>query len=242
MEQHFSGEEKVGAIVAAFPGASHLFKEVNIDFCCGGDLSLRQAIRQRKLDENEILRRLNESYAEMKSRDSRRETDWRAAPIADLIDHIVQHHHVYLRKELPLLSEFVTKILRVHGSGHPELSLLHKAFHQMKIELDQHLIVEEEVLFPLLRQYAEEPTAEKREQAVKGLRELETDHHTVGNYLKEMRAVTDGYALPPGACRTYTLAFQKLIELESDLFQHIHLENNVLFPRIEDQPVPPMGG
>lgn len=236
MERHFSGAEKIGAIVADFPGAGNLFKEVQIDFCCGGDRSLLEAIREQKLDEHEILRRLNESYAETQTRSADGGTDWREAPIADLIDHIVNRHHTFLRQELPLLSEFVSKILRVHGGGHPELSQLYKAFHQMKIELDQHLITEEEVLFPLLRQYADEPTAEKREQTIKGLHELETDHSVVGDFLKEMRAITDGYALPPEACRTYTLAFQKLAELESDLFEHIHLENNVLFRRIEEQP------
>jgi regulator of cell morphogenesis and NO signaling len=235
MDQHFSGEEKIGSIVSDFPGASNLFKEVQIDFCCGGDRSLLEAIRQKKLDENKILRRLNESFAEMKSKDENDETDWREAPIAELIDHIVNHHHAYLRKELPLLSEFVTKIFRVHGGAHVELAVLHKRFHQMKIELDQHLITEEEVLFPLLQQYASQPTAEIHERAIKGLYELESDHSVVGDYLKEMRMITNGYALPPEACKTYTLTFHKLGELESDLFQHIHLENNILFQRIENR-------
>jgi regulator of cell morphogenesis and NO signaling len=190
------------------------------------------------LDENEILRRLNESFAEMKSKDENDETDWREAPIAELIDHIVNHHHAYLRKELPLLSEFITKIFRVHGGAHVELAVLHKRFHQMKIELDQHLITEEEVLFPLLKQYASQPTAEIHERAIKGLHELESDHSVVGDYLKEMRMITNGYALPPEACKTYTLTFHKLGELESDLFQHIHLENNILFQRIENRECP----
>ncbi|WP_127580054.1 iron-sulfur cluster repair di-iron protein [Paenibacillus koleovorans] len=237
MNQHFSGEEKIGSIVSVFPGASHLFKEVQIDFCCGGDRSLLEAIRQKNRDEHEILRRLNESFAEMKNKAEQGGTDWREEPIADLIDYIVNHHHAYLRKELPLLSEFITKVLRVHGGDHIELSLLHKRFHQMKIELDQHLIAEEEALFPLLKQYASRPVPEKHEQVIKSLRELETDHSAVGYYLREMRTITNGYALPPEACRTYTVAFHKLVELESDLFQHIHLENNILFPRIENQEV-----
>lgn len=234
MDQHFSGDEKIGAIVSDFPGSSNLFKEVQIDFCCGGDRSLLEAIRQKKLNEHEILRRLNESFAEMNNKKKSGEADWREAPIADLIDHIVNHHHAYLRKELPLLSEFVTKIFRVHGVAHIELSTLHKRFHQMKIELDQHLIAEEEVLFPLLKQYADQPTAERHDQAVKVLHEMESEHRVVGDFLKEMRKITDGYAIPPEACNTYTLTFHKLEELESDLFQHIHLENNVLFPRIEN--------
>lgn len=235
MNQHlFTSEEKIGDIVAVFPGASNLFKELLIDFCCGGDRTLAEAIDQRKLDEGEVLNRLNESYIEYTNREASKEIDWREASIVDLIDHIVNVHHEYLRNELPILSQFVTKIVRVHG-GKEDLVLpaLHKKFHEMKIELDQHLITEEEILFPLMRQYASNPTTELHEQVIKGLHVLETDHSSVGDALKEMRTMTGGYKLPSEACRTYTLTFQKLDELESDMFQHIHLENNILFPRIE---------
>ncbi|RED77440.1 iron-sulfur cluster repair di-iron protein [Cohnella phaseoli] len=233
MSQQFNGEEKIGDIVADFPGASHLFKETKIDFCCGGDRPLAEAARGQQLDLDELLRRLNESYEEAAARNVAAEADWKTAPIADLIDHIVTRHHGYLKKELPLISELLTKVLRVHGAGHPELAALHRQFHQMKIELDQHLIAEEEALFPLLKRYAAEPSAEAQQKAVEGLDDLEQDHSVVGDYLKEMRAKSDGYALPAEACTTYSLAFGKLVELEADLFEHIHLENNVLFPRVE---------
>lgn len=193
-------------------------------------------IRERGLDGNDIVNLLNEEYKAMKMKSFGNDLGWREAHVADLIDHIVSTHHYYLRKELPVLSEFVTKILRVHGAAHGEIAALHKRFHQMKIELDQHLITEEEVLFPLLKRYASEPSEELREQTIKGLRELESDHSLVGDCLKDMRQLTNDYALPPDACRTYTLTYQKLVELESDIFQHVHLENNILFPRIEAQP------
>lgn len=234
MEQRYNGEEKIGAIVADYPGASNLFKEVKIDFCCGGDRSLLEAIRHKNLDENEILRRLNEGYASMIGKNALADTDWRTAPVSDLIDYIVDTHHGYLRKELPLLSEFITKILRVHGGGHPEIAALYKRFHLVKMELDEHLIAEEEVLFPKLKQLADNPPAEQIERTIGELRDLEADHSDVGDGLRDMREITNDYALPPEACGTYTLAYKKLAELESDLFQHIHLENNVLFPRIEE--------
>ncbi|UFJ41759.1 iron-sulfur cluster repair di-iron protein [Brevibacillus humidisoli] len=237
MEQRYSGEEKIGHIVSEFPGASNLFKELKIDFCCGGNRSLGDAIRQRKLDEGDVLRRLNKSFAEWKQKEAHDQTDWRVAPISELIDHIIHVHHAYLRVELPLLSEFITKLLRVHGLTHGELSTLHRQFHQMKIELEQHLMIEEESLFPLMKEYATHPSRALLERTLKGLRDVENDHSAVGDYLQEMRAATEGYALPHDACRTYTITFHKLVELESDLFQHIHLENNILFPRIEEQAV-----
>lgn len=233
MRRSISGDDKLGDIVAEYPGAGRLFKEARIDFCCGGDRSLREAIRQGTGDENELLRQLNEAYDEWLNKGKKSEKDWRTASIGDLIDHIVDRHHAYLRLELPLISEYVTKILRVHGGKHDELFMLHKLYHQMKIELEQHLIAEEEKLFPLLKQYAAQPTVELYERAIRGLMELEADHNTVGDYVKEMRLITNEYALPSDACGTFTLAYRKLDELETDLYEHIHLENNVLFPRFE---------
>lgn len=229
MTQRFTGAEKISDIVSEFHGASNLFKEYKIDFCCGGGQILSEVIRQKNLDESEILKKLNESYDEMINRD--KETDWRKASVSELINQIVHVHHAYLKKELPVLSAFTTKILRVHGENHQELATLHRLFHHMQTELEQHLIVEEEILFPMLEQYEADPSPELYEKTVKRIQELETDHSGVGNYLKEMREVTNGFELPLGACRTFTLTYLKLIELESDLFEHIHLENNILFPR-----------
>ncbi|CAH1208683.1 Iron-sulfur cluster repair protein YtfE [Paenibacillus plantiphilus] len=234
MEKRYDGREKIGDIVAEFPGASNLFKEAQIDFCCGGDRTLLSVIGQKGLDEAGIIRRLNDSYDAMINHGINAEKDWREVPVPQLIHHIVNAHHAYLKEELPLLSEFITKILRVHGPTQGTvLTDLHKKFHQMKAELEQHLAAEEEELFPLLQQYAEQPEAARNEQVLKGLYELESDHSEVGDALRDIRELTSDYALPPEACRTYQLTFQKLIDLESDMFQHIHLENNILFPRIE---------
>ncbi len=235
MEMIFTGNDKIGEVVARFPGASNIFKEYNIDFCCGGNRSLSLAFKQQNLNEEEVLAKLNQAYERaLKLQEGSR--DWREASSAELIDYIVNTHHAYLQKELPLLSEFVTKILRVHGPTHGEvLSRLYKLFHSLKMELDQHLIKEEEVLFPLIRQYEQNPSEELRAKAAAELNDLESEHQSAGDILKEMRAITDGYTLPEGACRTYTLTFHKLAELESDLFEHIHLENNILFPRLTKQ-------
>lgn len=130
--------------------ASNLFKEYGIDFCCGCNRTLSNALRQQQIEEGPFLERLNRMFQQVRQK-LEEDVDWREEPLSDLIDHIVQNHHVYLLKELPLLSEFVTKILRVHGSAHRELSQLHKLFHQMKMELEQHMISEEEIVFPLIK-------------------------------------------------------------------------------------------
>lgn len=234
MEMTFTGSETVGEIVAAFPGASNLMKEYGIDFCCGGNRTLSEALKQQQIDEKHFLEQLNQLYKQARQKQSQ-DVDYRQMPLGDLIDHIVQTHHAYLLKELPLLSEFVTKIFRVHGAAHPELAQLHKLFHQMKMDLEQHLVEEEEKVFPLIKEAEQSGTREAFRKAQETIAKMEEDHSAVGDLLKEMRAITNDYRLPEDACRTYTLTFQKLEELESDMFQHIHLENNVLFPRVDRQ-------
>ncbi|EFM12200.1 iron-sulfur cluster repair di-iron protein [Paenibacillus curdlanolyticus YK9] len=236
MEIRFDGSNKIGDIVTAFPGASNLFKAHRIDFCCGGNEPLGSVLQLKGIDEPSFLASLQESFASWQQR-QHEARDWREAGLSEMIDHIVTKHHAYLQAELPLLSEFVTKVLRVHGHHEEEgdrLVKLHTLFHQMKTELEQHLIVEESVVFPLIQAYEAAPSAEQLAGTLQKVDELESDHSQVGDLLKEMRAVTSDYTLPDGACRTYTVTFQKLVELESDLFEHIHLENNVLFQRLAE--------
>lgn len=231
-ELKFTEQDKIGSIVVVFPGASNILKKYGIDFCCGGGRPLAKAIEEKSLDQEQVLRELNEAYeaAVLRTQDNNR--DWRQAPMSELIDHIVQKHHGFLNQELPVISEFVTKVLRVHGVHHGNLAGLHRAFHALKTELEQHLISEETVMFPLVCEYEknEDPLALRRAQ--EAINELESEHTGAGDLLKEMRELTENYTLPADACRTYTLAFQKLEALESDLFEHIHLENNILFPRV----------
>ncbi|WP_438445248.1 iron-sulfur cluster repair di-iron protein [Gorillibacterium sp. sgz5001074] len=226
----YTGEETVGALVAAFPGAANVFKKHAIDFCCGGNRALNTVIRQQGLDKETVLGELNEAWTAAGERIDG--TDWRAAPSRAIIAEIVTKHHDYLRSELPLLADFTAKILRVHGPHHADsLEPLYRYFQEFKRELETHMVKEEQELFPLILAHEENPTDELYHQAESKLEELEREHEHAGDLLKRMREVTGGYTLPEGACRTYQLTFTKLEELESDMFRHIHLENNILFLR-----------
>jgi regulator of cell morphogenesis and NO signaling len=192
---------------------------------------LNTVLSHQNIAANPFIETLNEMY-QKSQKNSDSTVNWLDVSSIDLIDHVVAEHHVYLQKELPLISEFISKILRVHGPNHgEELSQLHQLFHLMKTELEQHLIAEEQTVFPLIKAYELNPSMTLPEEISKAIVTLEGDHSGVGDYLKGMRAVTLDYTLPPEACRTYTLTFQKLVDLEADVFQHIHLENNILFPR-----------
>jgi regulator of cell morphogenesis and NO signaling len=227
----FVSSQTIGEIVSAMPKASEIFKAYNIDFCCGGHRPLAEAIHKQNLDEEETMSKLDEAYEEAKSLAN--QVDFRSMASSELIDYIVNKHHVYLGSALPVLSELTSKILRAHGANHPDLFKVHKLFHQLKTELDQHLIKEEELLFPLVKAYEANPKKELQEKVPLVMKEIEDEHEAAGDVLKELRRITQDYLVPEDGCGTYVKAFDKLQELEADLFQHIHLENNILSPRLQ---------
>lgn len=225
MNNNFNLNDKIGDIVATFPGASNLFLEYRIDFCCGGNRPLTEAIKEKNLDEDKIVNLLNESYKEFLEKNEEF-TDWVKEKPSKLVDYIVNKHHRYLKEELPKLSELTFKILRVHGNGHEELFKVHKLFNTLRTELEGHLVKEEEYLFPAIKKYEIDNDKEKVRVL---LNEIEDEHEGAGNIIKELREVTNHYIAPQDGCGTYQLTYRKLRELEEDTFQHIHLENNILF-------------
>ncbi|MDR9795114.1 iron-sulfur cluster repair di-iron protein [Aeribacillus pallidus] len=229
MKTIFTENTTVGEIVAMLPKASDVFKKNKIDFCCGGDRSLKEAADKRGVAIEELMSQLQDLYA---ATDEKTEKNWLTATYSELIDHIINKHHRYLLEELPNLSPYVTKVMRVHGGNHPHLIKIHKLFNELKTELEQHLWKEESEVFPLISQFEKQPTSENEQKMKKMIADLTNEHDKTGDIIKEIRRITNDYTLPNGACRTYQLVYNRLEALESDLFEHIHLENNVLFPRI----------
>lgn len=233
MNNKFTSNQAVGKIVAEFPQAATIFKKYRIDFCCGGDKLLAVAAQELNITAQKVLEELNQGYMMVQQQTGEEDVDWRQQSLSQLVDHIVSTHHLYLQREMPLISEFVTKILRVHGTNHLELSKIHNLFHTLKMELEQHLITEEETLFPLIKEYEQKPSSLLLATIKNQIHKIENEHEQAGDIIKALRQVTSQYTLPTDACTSYGLAYQKLEEMESDLFQHIHLENNILHPRIQ---------
>ncbi|ADU30431.1 iron-sulfur cluster repair di-iron protein [Evansella cellulosilytica] len=232
METVFTRDTKVRDIVIRVPRSDELFKTHKIDFCCGGNRPIHEAIEEKGLDEASILTSLQSLYDQAVDMKALDEEDWTSAPYSILIDHVIHRHHRYLVEELPDLSFYVTKIFRVHGDSHPELAELHRLYHSLKTELEHHMVKEEQFVFPAIRQYDESNMETDRSAALSKIDELEAEHEEAGNLLKQMRQVTSDFTLPEGACTTYKMTFQRLEQLESDMFQHVHLENNIMFPRL----------
>ena len=228
----FNVTQSVGEIVAVLPGAAEVFEKYRIDFCCGGKKSLSESINKLKLAETEVLESLEAAY--VKSQEVANRIDFREMSFSELIDYIENTHHVFVKRVLPEISEYTTAILRAHGLNHSFLFKVHKLFHSLKMELDQHLIKEEELLFPLIRKYESGNDPEVLAKVKTVMSEIEEEHEGAGDVLKELRKISDDYTVPDDGCTTFYKAYELLQELEADLFRHIHLENNILFLRIAE--------
>lgn len=227
----FTAESTPAEVVNIFPAASDLFKEKRIDFCCGGDKPLQDTFQKQSLDAEAILTELNNKYTNW-TYEGHKAKDWNAVPLVEIIEHIVHHHHAYLYENLPGLGELVLKVFRIHGGDHPHLKDLHRLYSVFRSEMEEHSLKEEQEVFPLILKYVKNPNVELLKEIRIANGELEDEHNAVGDILKEMRKVTNGFTLPEGACNSYRITYARLKDLEEETFQHVHLENNVLFKRL----------
>ncbi|HEY1205503.1 MAG: iron-sulfur cluster repair di-iron protein [Bryobacteraceae bacterium] len=226
-------QETVRDIAAANPAAVRVFEKYGIDYCCGGHRPLAEVCTERGIAADTVL-----AEVEAGSRGQAPDRDWMTARLTELIGHIVSRHHRYLNTELPALEVRLAKVVEVHGAKHPEvLGPLHSVFASLKDELEAHLQKEEMVLFPAIEELEAASTAGRRPHlppfgTVRNpIRMMEHEHDGAGQALRTMRDLTGGYQPPADACTTYPALYTGLEELEKDLHTHIHLENNILFPR-----------
>jgi regulator of cell morphogenesis and NO signaling len=224
----FTREDHLGDIVVALPKSAELFQRYRIDYCCGGDRPLQVALDEQHVPVDAVLDELNALAKTIRDRGS----DWQAMTPPQLVDHIVTTHHAFLWANLPKLSELTTTLLRVHGVNHPELKTLHALVGALKTELEGHLLKEETVQYPAIEAYFKDPSPQTLEPALTVIRELENEHVAAGNLLKQIREVTHDFTVPEDGCGTYRKTFALLETTEKDIFQHIHLENNLLFPQL----------
>ena len=224
-----NSESLVRDIVNELPKSSDIFKKNRIDFCCGGNIPLSQAAAQNNLNLEHILDELKLVFEKYENEEKDVEV-WTGSDSETIINHVITNYHRVSEEELTLLSPYVTKVSRVHGLHHPELIKMNELFYAFKKELLEHMAKEEEIVFPLIKQLAEDAVP-NREEAIKMIVELEKEHDHAGEILRQIRAVTSDFELPLDACGTYRLVYTRLEALESLTFMHVHLENNILFPR-----------
>lgn len=216
-----STEQTVKDIAVAYPLATRVFQRHKIDFCCGGGVALQSACEKKGLDADSIVRELESEIAGTGDDAAR----WEDEPLDRLIDHILATYHEPLRSELPRLQKMAARVLAVHGDKMPEvLGELNTVFSTLRMELESHMVKEEQILFPMIK-------AGRGQHAGGPVSVMEQEHASAGAALQRLRELTNDYQPPAGACTTWTALWAVLAELESELHLHIHLENNILFPR-----------
>ena len=217
------------------PASTRVFESFGIDYCCGGSRSLSEACLSADLSIDQVLESLAKAdEADLARHDQR---DWQTEPLAALIEHIQSTHHRYTRQEIARLGPLFEKVCSVHGKNHPELLEVREIFRNLAQELSAHMMKEEMILFPyIIRMEAAATRKEATARAPFGsvgnpISMMEHEHDSAGNALRTMRNATKGYCAPAGSCISYQTLYKALAFFEADLHQHIHLENNILFPR-----------
>lgn len=234
MEQACFANEKVGDLVAADYRLATVFKKYGIDFCCGGGKTLKAASEAKGIDLEVIEKELASAITQ---RDTSGLSDAARWSLDFLADYIVNVHHRYIRETIPVLREFTRRVAMVHGMGNPEVVEIARLFEELSVELEDHIAEEEQVLFPYIKELV---AAEKNGSPVASpdfgsadnpIGAMEHDHDRAGELMHQIRDLSGNYTPPEHACNTYRVSFAKLEEFEDDLHRHVHLENNILFPR-----------
>lgn len=214
-------DSRVGQIATEHPMSTRVFARYGIDYCCGGGVPLTEACQRRGVDPSAVVAEIEKELASRPSSGER----WDEAPLHDLVTHILAAYHRPLDEELPRLEAMARKVLEVHRDKEPErLPELVRTFVALKTEIEQHMAKEEQILFPMIDRgmgaMADGPISV-----------MEAEHEDVGEALRRLRELTKDYEVPPDACNTWRALWHGLAALETSLHEHIHLENNILFPR-----------
>lgn len=216
----------LGDVVTEDPRRARVFEKFGIDYCCSGQRSLADASREAGLDLTEITKALDlpDTVASTQGHES--------AENAVLAHDIIDTHHAYMWQEMPLLQALVDKVHNVHGAGHPELARVREAYTEAVTALDPHMTTEERVVFPAISAMEKTQAPVTLGSFAEPIAQLRAEHDAVGSLFKEIRSLTVGYTVPDDACNSYRAMLTRLEEMELDLHEHIHKENNVLFPRV----------
>lgn len=218
----------VGELVRERPARSRVFEQHRIDYCCGGKRPLAEACAERGLDVGDVIRQL-----QILDQTDQAYIDTDAMGLAELADHIKETHHAYLTEELQRLDFMTRKVAAVHGDSEPRLRQIREVFIPFAEELTLHMVKEEQVLFPMVRQIenATETPDFHCGSLANPIGQMEREHESAGDALAQFRLLTDDYTPPEWACNTFRALYDALAELERDMHQHVHKENNVLFPK-----------
>ena len=230
---NFNSETKVKDIALANPAARQVLEDAGLDYCCGGGKSLHEACMHADVPAEEILKRLHENSKDVTPSDA----NWTSASLGDLTRHIREKHHRYVRESIVRVQTLLEKVAAKHGENHFEITDIQRLFAEVAREMIMHMQKEEQILFPYI-------DALEKANSVHGsveppffqtvrnpIHAMMKEHDAAGELVKQIRKASSDYTAPADACPSYQALYQNLREFEADLHQHVHLENNILFPR-----------
>lgn len=220
-------EKSIAELVTEDFRRAAIFKKHNIDFCCGGKKKLEEVCEQKSIESEKIIEEIQQLNVANKI------DEWDSWPLGKLIDYIIEKHHAYVLEQMPIIHAFLAKVAKVHGHAYPEVVGSLQLFESIMRELENHMMKEENVLFPYIKQLEENQQLSSSPfgSVENPIRMMEFEHEEAGDIMKHIAKNTNDYSPPPGACNTFKAAYHQLKEFEKDLHQHIHLENNILFPK-----------
>ncbi|PZF74756.1 iron-sulfur cluster repair di-iron protein [Taibaiella soli] len=233
---NISNENIIGAVVAQDYRTAAVFERAGIDFCCNGGRTIGAACEAQKIGSADLIQELEEIVKTSRSGQSTT-ADYSSFPLDLLADWIEKKHHRYVSMQIPVIQSFLEKIVHVHGAKHPELAEIKAHFDACAMELTAHMKKEELILFPFIRKMVLAKLEGRNEIAVpfgtvqNPIRMMMHEHDVEGERFRSIKSLSNQYVAPADSCNTYKAAFAALQEFEEDLHLHIHLENNILFPK-----------
>ncbi|MEO6391563.1 MAG: iron-sulfur cluster repair di-iron protein [Pyrinomonadaceae bacterium] len=232
---NFNTTTTVRDLAVEIPGATRVFEKLKIDYCCGGGQTLAAACATAHISTDEVERLLEQASTAPNQAQGSETFD--TAKLSLLIEHIVNLHHFFTKQEVDRLDALAEKVFLAHGANHPELASVKQLVNDLGNDLRPHMMKEERVLFPYIVNLEESATQHLPATAPpfgtvqNPVRMMMAEHDAVGDLLVKLREVTNNYTVPADGCFSYQTLYHALVALEEDLHQHIHLENNILFPR-----------
>ncbi|MEP6716903.1 MAG: iron-sulfur cluster repair di-iron protein [Terriglobia bacterium] len=227
-------ERTVSEIAIENPASTRIFESLGIDYCCGGKIPLRDACFKANVSPETVLQLIDN----LKGADGETEPEkWVFAPFAELTGHIVNHHHEYVRSAAPRLLDLLGKVKARHGKSHPEVTAINDVFSGLYEDFLVHMLKEEQMLFPYLNSMDSAVRAGKTPppasfgSVTNPIQHMLADHDDSGDAMARIATLSQGYQVPPDGCPTFRALYHGLAEFERNLHRHVHLENNILFPR-----------
>lgn len=235
MREKVNIDTTLGDFVATHPQSRQVFEKLGFDYCCGGQQGIKSAAKDKKIKLKDLISALEVAINETPEKIE--EKIWINEPLNELINHILLTHHTFMHKELPYISKLMNKVTIAHAEKHGDfLNWLNSIYQNFKDNLDEHLNVEENVLFPYIKELEMSKKDIKPDKETKKFKKiidlLSAEHDVAGDALCEMRELTSDYVLPLDACKSFEELYEHLQAVEDDLHKHVHLENTILFPKI----------